>query len=551
MTVPRRGRLGRRLPAMPPTSRPLPATTTLLVAAAALGGRLGSAAEVGTPRLDNLMAHVALRSPAHIQGSSAGLFATFSAVPGPMDDGAITLVPASGDEGCSPYEAPRGGKPAVAVVRRGTCTFERKALLAQEAGARGIIVVMDSEEVFVMNGENDTGEVVPLQVFAVGMQKSFGDKIFAWDGAHPSEESVVVSVEAYVMPLWNWSEVVIVFLATALVVAGAHFATADLRSGSPIAPKREEVMEVSSEMAFGFCAMGSIMLMVLFFFMAYMIYVIILCFCIGSASCIMHLVSAYLQYVAPGTRQPVTTLPEVGVVTRADLLAAVPATLLVLGWLLFRNTEYGWLFQDVLGAAFLCMLQRTLRLPNMKVATLLLSVMFAFDIFWVFISPWIFQKSVMVEVARGGGTGEAVPMLLRVPSVGDPLGRDRMLGFGDVALPGLLVSYLLRHDTLSKRRRLVDGYFAPSVVGYFVGLVATIVSLVVMRKGQPALLYLVPGTLGTTLALAVRRRELGNLWDGSPSVDGATSFDSKKSGGPQVVGIAAGEMACCGEDDCL
>ena len=69
--------------------------------------------------------------------------------------------------------------------------------------------------------------------------------------------------------------------------------------------------------------------------------------------------------------------------------------------------------------------------------------MFFFDIFWVFISPLFFTKSVMVEVARGGGTGESVPMLLRVPAIGDPFGRDRMLGFGDIALPGHNLSYRL------------------------------------------------------------------------------------------------------------
>merc|ERR1719336_3322080 len=36
--------------------------------------------------------------------------------------------------------------------------------------------------------------------------------------------------------------------------------------------------------------------------------------------------------------------------------------------------------------------------------------------------------------------------------------------------------------------------------------------------GQPALLYLVPGTLGTTMCLALRRGEFPALWEGSPCV---------------------------------
>merc|ERR1712129_579549 len=44
------------------------------------------------------------------------------------------------------------------------------------------------------------------------------------------------------------------------------------------------------------------------------------------------------------------------------------------------------------------------------------------------------------------------------------------------------------------------------------------VGFFVMQMGQPALLYLVPGTLGTTLVLACKRREVGALWnwDGTP-----------------------------------
>merc|ERR1711865_29437 len=97
--------------------------------------------------------------------------------------------------------------------------------------------------------------------------------------------------------------------------------------------------------------------------------------------------------------------------------------------------------------------------------------------------------------------GESVPMLLRIPSFGDAFGNDRLLGFGDIALPGLLLSFLRRHD-LQSLRGPREGYFAPALLGYFVGLNLTIAALAIMRMGQPALLYLVPCTLGTTLVLA-------------------------------------------------
>ncbi|CAK0876232.1 unnamed protein product [Prorocentrum cordatum] len=312
---------------------------------------------------------------------------------------------------------------------------------------------------------------------------------------------------------------------------GAFFSTSDLRTNSPLAPQREEVVEVGNEMAIGFCVFGSCVLVVLFFMMHWLIYVVIFGFCVGGVSTLSELGSAVLQYSVPSTKEQFCTIPYLEEsLKRADIMAFVPALTLVISWVITRNGDLGWMFQDLIAAAFLCWVQRTLRLPNMKIASLLLVMMFFFDIFWVFISPLIFQESVMIRVARGGDTGEAVPMLLRVPSFGDPLGGYRMLGFGDIVLPGLLISYYRRHDVLSRpawgrsrgparcwrRRSIFQGYFLPGVVGYFLGLCCTIVALVVMKLGQPALLYLVPGTLGTGLVVGFLRGELPQLWEGVP-----------------------------------
>lgn len=50
---------------------------------------------------------------------------------------------------------------------------------------------------------------------------------------------------------------------------------------------------------------------------------------------------------------------------------------------------------------------------------------------------------------------------------------------------------------------------------YGVGLLITFVALAVMQMGQPALLYLVPCTLLTSLAVALCRKELPQFWTGS------------------------------------
>lgn len=50
---------------------------------------------------------------------------------------------------------------------------------------------------------------------------------------------------------------------------------------------------------------------------------------------------------------------------------------------------------------------------------------------------------------------------------------------------------------------------------YGLGLLVTFVALVLMQRGQPALLYLVPCTLLTSCTVALWRQELGAFWTGS------------------------------------
>lgn len=54
-------------------------------------------------------------------------------------------------------------------------------------------------------------------------------------------------------------------------------------------------------------------------------------------------------------------------------------------------------------------------------------------------------------------------------------------------------------------------YFRATILGYLLGMVATIAVLLVFRQGQPALLYLVPGVVGSAYLTGWRRGELGDM----------------------------------------
>ena len=66
------------------------------------------------------------------------------------------------------------------------------------------------------------------------------------------------------------------------------------------------------------------------------------------------------------------------------------------------SSSYAWVLQDILGISFCISLIRSIRLPNLKVCTILLVLLLLYDIFFVFITPFFSAgKSVMVEVATG------------------------------------------------------------------------------------------------------------------------------------------------------
>mmetsp|Transcript_12611 Transcript_12611/g.20369 ORF Transcript_12611/g.20369 Transcript_12611/m.20369 type:complete len:242 (+) Transcript_12611:553-1278(+) len=194
---------------------------------------------------------------------------------------------------------------------------------------------------------------------------------------------------------------------------------------------------------------------------------------------------------------------------------------------------------DLLAAAVCCMFLIALRLPNLKLACVMLGLFFVYDIFMVFISPALFGgKSVMVEVARAGASQSSVtdnichrtqeermPMLFLVPKIGFP-GSYSMLGLGDVFIPGLLVTYAARFDYLKAEGKgnptslwRLHKYYISVCVAYFFGLLVTLLANLfelnfsTQVKGQPALLYLVPFCMGTFLVAAWIMGDLKDLWN--------------------------------------
>ena len=284
--------------------------------------------------------------------------------------------------------------------------------------------------------------------------------------------------------------------------------------------------------ALSFVVVASIGLLILFYFISNLIYILIVLFAFGGGvSLVACLYSICRQYFHKYDYD--INVPHIGAINVLGSILLLPSSALALIWVLNRNESWSWILQDciflnnikfylVLSVSLLITLQNSIRLPNIKVSLTLLYMAFFYDIFWVFLSGYFFKESVMVNVATGGNSGESIPMLIRFPRINDALGGYSLLGLGDIALPGLFISFLIRYDYMKNKVVNLSSYFIIGSVGYMVGLFLTFVALSLMKVGQPALLYLVPCITLPVLIIAWQRGDLQGLWVGPEVPAGVT-----------------------------
>ncbi|XP_058774577.1 signal peptide peptidase-like 5 [Vicia villosa] len=416
---------------------------------------------------------------------------------------------------------------SVAVCVRGTCDYTTKATMAQSGGATAVLMI--NEELFEMNCPSDTKEKIDISIPVVEVTESLAGNL---KNSLKSGKKVEVLLYAPVRPVIDFSVGALWLMSVGTVICASLWADftatdqADVHyddyspKGSSTAEKgadgsEDEIVNIDAKGAVIFVITASTFLVLLFFFMSsWFIWVLIVLFCIGGIEGMHNCIVTLTLKHHPSYGHKTVNLPMFGVVSIFSLVVLLFCMAFAVTWAVTRKGSFSWFGQDLLGICLMITVLQLARLPNIKVATVLLCCAFVYDIFWVFISPVIFQKSVMITVARGDKAGgEAIPMLLRFPRPSDPWGGYDMIGFGDILFPGLLVSFTRRFDK-NNNKGVFDGYFLWLVVGYGFGLIFTYLGLYLMNgHGQPALLYLVPCTLGVAVILGCIRGELKDIWN--------------------------------------
>ncbi|KAM5172168.1 signal peptide peptidase-like 2A isoform 1-T1 [Mantella aurantiaca] len=436
---------------------------------------------------------------------------------------------------CSSSDVPSTGFQNMAVVvMDGNCSLMEKALVAQNNNAKMLLVATREG----LPAPHDSGRS-PLTIQIAYIK--YGDVV---NMAQVLGKDIAVTLYSPPLAQFDFSLLIIFLISVFTVALGGYWSglseMEDLRP-SPSEDecegrkKKDENVTFTPLTVILFVVICCVMLLLLYFFYKWLVYVIICVFCLASAMSMFNCLSALIRNIPYG-RCRVSCFnksAEVRLLFLAAFCVAVSVT-----WAVFRNEDrWIWILQDILGIAFCLNFIKTLRMSNFKACVILLGLLLLYDVFFVFITPFITKngESIMVEVAAGPSeraeksgesyvevpaesqaTYEKLPVVIRVPRLQYsavtlceiPMS---LLGFGDIIVPGLLVAYCKRFDVRTASSSI---YYISCTIAYAVGMVLTFIILMVMKTGQPALLYLVPCTLLTSSVIAWKRREMKKFWNG-------------------------------------
>ncbi|KAI9545205.1 hypothetical protein NQZ68_038518 [Dissostichus eleginoides] len=423
------------------------------------------------------------------------------------------------------------------VVMRGDCDLSQKARVAQSLNATALLIASNKALTTPTANDSEYAKVhIPLALMRyrdfLEAQQVFGDEMQAKLYAPPNSK-----IDA--------SIAVMLLIAIVTIALGGYWSGTCERDrlngvsgggGESKADSGELFLYSPLKVVF-FVALMCGMLVLMYFFYNVLVYVIIVIFCLASASALFSCFDAVLDLVGCGTGS--FSIRNHNFSVRSIILAAVCITIAVV-WGVYRNEDrWIWILQDLLGVAFCLNFMKTISLSNFKICVILLSLLLLYDVFFVFITPFFTKNgvSIMVQVALGPDASgektqgnmvevpaepqapsEKLPVVMRVPRFSAwaqnlCMMQFSILGYGDIIVPGLLVAYCSRFDVWINSRRKV--YFVSCCIAYFLGMILTFAVMLLSGMGQPALLYLVPFTLITCAVVAACRGEMRQFWAGT------------------------------------
>jgi len=180
-----------------------------------------------------------------------------------------------------------------------------------------------------------------------------------------------------------------------------------------------------------------------------------------------------------------------------------------------------WALNNVFGICFSIFGIANLQMGQYSTGFILLGLLFFYDIFFVF------GTDIMVTVAKSLDG----PIKLIFPK-NDTFKEFSMIGLGDIVIPGIFVAFMARMDFINylcQNAKNIDQnikfnlrnfkFFFFTIFGYILGIAITLFIMFQFNHPQPALLYLVPGCLITSLLMGLISRNFLKMWNFDEEVE--------------------------------
>ncbi|KAK3434329.1 hypothetical protein EUGRSUZ_D01835 [Eucalyptus grandis] len=282
----------------------------------------------------------------------------------------------------------------VIMVDRGNCTFTTKANNAELADASAILIVNNQKELYKMVCDPEETDL-DIKIPAVMLPQDAGSSLvkMLMNGS-----SVSVQLYSPTRPLVDIAEVFLWLMAVGTILCASYWSAWSAREAALEQDKLTKdavdeltddkhvkatgVVEISTTSAVLFVIIASGFLIVLYKLMStWFIELLVVLFCIGGVeglqTCLVALLSRWFRNFGDSY----TKVPFFGAVSYLTLAVSPFCIAFAVVWAVYRNTNFAWIGQDILGIALIITVLQIVRIPNLKVVILINSAeMIAFKI---------------------------------------------------------------------------------------------------------------------------------------------------------------------------
>ena len=282
--------------------------------------------------------------------------------------------------------------------------------------------------------------------------------------------------------LYGFDLNMLVMFGMAVLIVYVAFHTPELMIVLDMSQEELEETEFKSSQALLFFFGASFMLLGLYLLMDYIMIILTLWVTFGATVAISILIQEVLgrNFVKDQKSLGTFRVPCIGNFNYFDVVCFAMGSCFSIGWLVTKN----WVLNNILGTCMALLFLKTLRLNKLMPGVILLSLLFFYDIFWVFYSSRFTTggQSVMVAVA----SRLEAPIKLMMPhiTIDYPTSTCSMLGLGDIVIPGIFIGFLVRFGrivTVSSNGGY-SGYGTYAIVTYAASLLCCGLFLVLFKS---------------------------------------------------------------------